>query len=76
MAGPAEASSSAIMVTPAQSDAMSAAEIAVAPFNQETWDRWLARGRASDTASAGRARTIAIAAAALACLAASVWTLT
>ena len=47
----------------------------IAPFNQESWDRWQSRGRASDAAFAHRVRMFALATGALVCLAGSFWTL-
>jgi hypothetical protein len=49
--------------------------ITVEPFNQTTWDSWQARGRAADHASAQRLRTVALALATVALLAATLWTL-
>ena len=40
-------------------------ELASAPFDQESWDRWQARGRAADAAIARRLRTAALFAAAI-----------
>jgi hypothetical protein len=47
---------------------------AVEPFNQESWDRWRAKGRAADVAFASSARTIALAAGTIVALAAAMWT--
>jgi hypothetical protein len=49
------------------------AELATVPFNQESWDRWQARGRADDAASARRLRMAGLFAATIAFLAASFW---
>ena len=50
-------------------------EIIVERFDQESWDRWEARGRASDVAFRHRVRMLALLVGSLGLLAASVWTL-
>jgi hypothetical protein len=50
-------------------------EITVEPFNQESWDQWQARGRASDIALADRLWMLALGIGSLALLTASLWTL-
>jgi hypothetical protein len=52
------------------------AGLAVASFDEERWQQWRARGRASDAAFAQHAGTIVIGVAGILCLMASVWSLT
>ena len=49
------------------------AQLASAPFDQERWDRWQARGRAADAAIARRLRATALCAAAIGVLGALIW---
>jgi len=42
-------------------------------FNQESWNRWKARGRASDAALAAKVRVFALITGAAVCLAGSFW---
>ena len=60
--------------TIAKAAAMS--QTTVQPFNQESWDQWQARGRASDAAVSNRVRLIALAVASIGLFAATLWTLT
>jgi hypothetical protein len=46
---------------------------AVVSFNQESWNRWKARGRASDAALAAKVRVFALITGAAVCLAGSFW---
>jgi hypothetical protein len=47
----------------------------IAPFNQQSWDRWQSRGRASDALFAHRVRMFALTTGAFVCLAGSFWML-